>query len=832
MHREPNRSSSRVALLPLTAIVLFAFGFLPAAGQPVTEDLKLLAFDGTAGTAFGSSIAIADGIVAVGARHDDEHGVRSGAAYLFDASTGAFLLKLVPDDAGPESWFGHSIAIADGRVAVGAIGTNDNGAFSGSAYLFDASTGEQLFKLLPNDGAANDTFGASIAIADGIVAVGSVRDTINDVASGSAYIFDATTGQQSVKIVPADGKNDDFFGTSIAISNGIVAVGAHLTESNDPFSTQSGSAYLFNASTGAQIAKLSPTDLESFDVFGFSIAIADGIVAVGSPNNDDNGSNSGSAYLFDASTGAQFTKLLPNDGAEGHAFGNSIALANGIVAVGANFGSGSVNAAGVAYLFDASTGVQTAKLLASDGAILDQFGVSIDIDNGVVTVGASFDDDRGTDSGSAYVFLGEPDLDTDGDGLLDDWEENGIPYTGVDGAAKRYILPGADKNHKTLYVEIDTMPENPFSPASKAMVERAFAEAPVQNPDGTNGIDLFILVDESDIPTEEISQTPNASFPASASLNKDLFYGTVEERADPDRIPLLEAKGKAFRYALGYRTASEDIGGLGELGGDDFVIFSEGYSDLNEAAVFMHELGHNLNLDHGGRDDINRKPNYPSVMNYALSYRMGWNRKFWRLDFSREELSVLNEAALDETVSVGFGGSGLYRKWRTPWYGTPPFDSVCYADGGIPAVFYAPLDIATRTDFDLDCDTNDFNVTVDLNHDPLDPGSVPSPGEIMHGTDDWAFMTLAISPDGGAFGGATPRDELTNAQIAYIEATFPDPEGVCEADWNDDGWVNTLDVLGFLNDWVAREYWTDLNVDDQVNTQDLLVFLNAWAAGC
>lgn len=424
------------------------------------------------------------------------------------------------------------------------------------------------------------------------------------------------------------------------------------------------------------------------------------------------------------------------------------------------------------------------------------------------------------------------DTDTDGDGLLDDWEENGIPYTGVDGAAKRYVLPGADKNHKTLYVEIDTMPEIPFSPASKRLVERAFAEAPVANPDGTTGIDLFILVDDFDIPTEAISQTPNANFPASASLNKTQYFGTIEERADPDRIPMLEAKARAFRYALGYRRASADIGGLGEIGGDDFVTFSEGYGDLSNAAVFMHELGHNLNLGHGGTDDINRKPNYPSIMNYALSYRSDWNRKFWRLDFSREELSVLNEAALDERVSVGFGGSGHYRNWRTPWYGTPFFDSPCYEDGGIPDVFYASLDIATGTDFDLDCDANDFNVSADLNFNVLDPNGVPSPGEIMHGTDDWSFMTLAISPNGPAFGGAVPRDEMTNADRVFINATFPDPEGICGADWNNDGAVNTLDVLGFLNDWVAAEYWADLNLDDQVNTLDVLAFLNEWAGGC
>ncbi|MBK7403931.1 MAG: hypothetical protein IPJ41_04685 [Phycisphaerales bacterium] len=432
---------------------------------------------------------------------------------------------------------------------------------------------------------------------------------------------------------------------------------------------------------------------------------------------------------------------------------------------------------------------------------------------------------------AAVLIPPAADTDTDGDGLLDDWEENGIPYTGVDGVEKRYILPGADKNHKTLYVEFDTMPEAPFTIASKRLVERAFSQAPVANPDGTTGIDLFIQIDDADLPTEPVSDTTDDAFPASAAVFKNQFYGTAEERADPDRVPMLAAKARAFRYAIGYREASTDMGGLGEVGGDDFVTFAEGYNFVDYAAVFMHELGHNLNLDHGGVDDINRKPNYPSIMNYALSYREPWNRRFWRLDYSREELSVLNEAALDEQVSVGFGGSGRYRRWRTPWYGTPPFDSGCYADGGIPAVFYASLDIVTRTDFDLDCDTNDFNVNADLNFNPLDPNDVASPGEIMRGADDWSLITLAITPD-GPFGGARPRNEMTNADRDFINATFPDPEDICGGDWNDDGVVNTLDVLAFLNDWVGAEYWADLNVDGLVNTLDVLAFLNEWVAGC
>lgn len=643
-------------------------------------------------------------------------------------------------------------------------------------------------------------------------------------------MFDATTGAQIAKLVPGDGAERDRFGNSIAIDNGVVAVGAFGTTTNN--FTESGSVYLFDAFTGAQIAKLLPSDQGSFYWFGFSVAVADGVLAVGSIGDADNGFFAGSAYLFDISTGAELLKLLPHDGTESDQFGFSIAIANGVVAVGANNGGEGANTPGFGYLFDASTGVQTAKLLASDGATGDSFGSSIGLDGGGIAVGAILDDDNGADSGSAYVFITAHDSDSDGDGLLDDWEDNGIPYTGVDGTARRYPLFGADKMHKTLYVEIDTMPENPFSPVADDLVTRAFANAPVANPDGATGITLFIFTEESTIPTQAVSETIDNQFPPTAALDKADFFGSPVERESPDRVPMLQAKAKAFRYALGYRKASTNLGGLGELGGNDLVIFSEGYSDINEAAVFMHELGHNLNLEHGGRDETNRKPNYPSIMNYALSYRERWSAKFWRLDYSREEFVGLDEASLDETVSVGFGGSGFYRNWRTPWFGTPPIDSGCYSNPGDPSIFYAKLTIAGGNDFNLDCDKLDPAVVADLNFDARDLGAEPSPNENMLGNNDWSYMTLPISDNGGAFAGLPPTGELTDDDRAFIDANFPVPPDTCTGDWNDDGYVNTLDVLSFLNDWVALEYWADLNLDGTVNTIDVLAFLNAWSAGC
>ncbi len=363
--------------------------------QAIEEDLRLFTKDVSQLDRFGSSIAIDDGIIAVGAERSHEENIIPGSAYLFDASTGLELAKL---------------------VASAAEKDDSNGSWSGSVYLFDATTGAQLHKLVPSDGASNDRFGSSIAIDNGIVAVGARLDDDNGTNSGSVYLFDATTGEQLTKLLPSDGTTGDLFGASVDIHNGMVAVGAYFDWIDN---VRTGSAYLFDATTGTQLAKLLPEDGAYDDRFGTSVAIGDGIIAVGSQINDDfNFSASGSVYLFDENTKAQLHKVTPNDRAIGDWFGDSIAIEHGILAVGSVSDDALGRNSGSAYLFDTSTAWQVAKIVPSDGAAYDGFGSSIAINNGVVAVGARFAD---IESGSAYVFSVPTQClaDLTGDGQLD-----------------------------------------------------------------------------------------------------------------------------------------------------------------------------------------------------------------------------------------------------------------------------------------------------------------------------------------------------------------------------------------------------------------------------
>lgn len=366
---------------------------------------KLTASDAAADDVFGYSVGVSDNTVIAGAWLHDDGGTNSGSAYLFDAATGSQLHELIASDAAPEDRLGWSVGIDGNTAIVGAYHDDDAGSESGSAYLFDVFTGAQVSKLTASDAGAGDLFGWSVGISGNNAIVGACHDDDAGSDSGSAYIFDVGTGKQLSKLTASDAAAGDNFGRSVAISGNTAIVGAWA---DDDAGDASGSAYLFDLATGDQLAKLTASDAAPGDHLGCSVAISGDIAIVGAYGDKDAGIDSGAAYLFDVATADQLAKLTASDAAGGDDFGQSVAISINIAVVGACGDDDAGNWSGSTYLFDVATDEQLTKLTAADAAAYDRFGFSVGVSGDTVIVGAYWDDDGGSDSGSAYVFVPEP----------------------------------------------------------------------------------------------------------------------------------------------------------------------------------------------------------------------------------------------------------------------------------------------------------------------------------------------------------------------------------------------------------------------------------------
>ena len=275
---------------------------------------------------------------------------------------------------------------------------------SGRAYVLriadDGSSYTEVAKLVAEDGGAGAWFGRGVAIDGDVVVVGASHETAAS-GAGEAYVFRGAwdaggAWTQAAALAASDGAPGDYFGRAVAISGGVLLVGAFGKNDNQ------GAVYAFETADGgatwAEAAALVGSGSAAGDYVGCCIAIAGDRIAAGAPFHDD----TGRVHVFETGGWTETAVLTATaGGAEGDQFGSSVAVgAAGAILVGA-YAVGT-DRPGFGRVFEEGAGLDWAETLsveASDGAANDQFGASVALGDDYVVVGSS-------NGGAAYVFGG------------------------------------------------------------------------------------------------------------------------------------------------------------------------------------------------------------------------------------------------------------------------------------------------------------------------------------------------------------------------------------------------------------------------------------------
>ncbi|MFC6158142.1 zinc metalloprotease [Kribbella jiaozuonensis] len=332
--------------------------------------------------------------------------------------------------------------------------------------------------------------------------------------------------------------------------------------------------------------------------------------------------------------------------------------------------------------------------------------------------------------------------DTDGDSLPDAWETNGYDANG-DGVVD-VDLPamGANPNKKDLFVEMDYMSGRLASTAALDRIVQVFASAPVSNPDGTTGVTIHLDAGAAR------GATYNLGGGNEVTYDDDLNPSATQTNA------IKAANFAAVRKAVFHYMIWGDSYDGGCSSGQAFNIPNDTFivtvgpkcgwnaTDDTNVGTFIHELGHNIGLKHGGTDNLNYKPNYLSVMNY--SFQLGGvlkadGTKYW--GYSNVQPTSINEARPDETVGLGSLGAGYKTSWKCP-NGTTRVTA---------GAANAPID------WNCDGDTTDTTTAADINGDKTT--------SILIAQNNWANIVFG----GGAVGGGTtPRTKTPASELQEL----------------------------------------------------------------
>ena len=317
----------------------YIFQRSPGKVEAWTEVAKLTPSDGAAGDLFGSAVSVFGDHAVVGASAKDSD---EGAAYIFQRNQGGpnawgEVLRLAPSDVQTGDFFGWAVDIYGDRAAVSAIFDG----LSGTVYLFEKDEGGsdnwgEVRRLFNPSGIFDDRLGRSVSLFEDTLIAGA--DGSDDVftGSGSAFILERDQGGPGSwglvrKLTHSDPSAVDHFGASVSVHGDTAVVGSNF---DDEQAFNAGSVSIFDRNLGGpnnwgERTIVYASDADVSDLFGRSSHLEGDRLIVGAHSNDDQGSSSGSAYIFERDSGGtnnwgEVEKLLAQDGGAGENFGWSV----------------------------------------------------------------------------------------------------------------------------------------------------------------------------------------------------------------------------------------------------------------------------------------------------------------------------------------------------------------------------------------------------------------------------------------------------------------------------------------------------------------------------
>ncbi|MGJ8637488.1 MAG: WD40 repeat domain-containing protein [Phycisphaerales bacterium] len=326
---------------------------------------------------FGYSIGASDGILAVGDILLSHAGSYTGVVHLFDTESGNFLRTLVPTSSTQIMNAGRAIAIDGQTVVMNDRGRDfSTGYQNPSVFVFDAQGG-QRFEVTPDpDDFSENYFGLSVDVKDGVVAIGSARANASDEVgyeTGKVYLIDEITGARLGTVeTTVESEFLGMFGTAVDIHNGKIAVSANQFPLGALLGGNTERVEIFDLATQQHLRTInSPAVALDKAGFGFDIAMNDQYLVVSAPWEDHTGANTGAVHVYDIDTGNLVSTLdlgaTPEPGNENLSIDIQVDINDdGLILV---CHTGRTESTIKSALYEASSGVELAILEPSSGQI-------------------------------------------------------------------------------------------------------------------------------------------------------------------------------------------------------------------------------------------------------------------------------------------------------------------------------------------------------------------------------------------------------------------------------------------------------------------------------